>query len=117
MFSWIGWIWSIQAKWGSTWLIGVVIAACVGLVCIGMLFESLGPTEGDRGPICAFSTLVVGIISAFWPILLIGAPFIAVALSLFYSGVYMAQSFKRSAEVRAGKTNDQLAQRRANENL
>lgn len=99
MFSWIPYLWSFM-NWGPGWLIGCVVTACLVLLGIGVLYEvteDAGMDVSERVGMCAFATVLGGLVANFWPIVLIGVPFVLVSAGLIAGGRHIVQAFSERA--------------------
>lgn len=106
LINWIPGLWSVQASWGQAWLVGLLVIFCLGVVFAGVVYEMFGEDESERAFICGGLLAAVAVVAAFWPMFLIALPFIVVVASLFYGGVYLAQSLEEAARVRALERRD-----------
>jgi hypothetical protein len=99
MFDWIPWLFSIQAEWGATWGIGFALIGGIGLLLAGGTVATMNHGRENFNDNCVepcmgaifFSALC----GAFWPMVTIALPFIAVAVGLFCGGMSIANALHK----------------------
>lgn len=79
--------WLLHLPWGPTYWIPIIVISCVGIILTGFAFGLWRDEHLPIGVIPVVGLAITAIVAWAWPLLAIGAPFLAIAGCLFWAGL------------------------------